>query len=122
LPDTWPNRTMYDRHAEAFFAAYAGQIAEVNARWSPEVGTPFFNGGASGNRAITYQLSFATPTFVVAQRCDVGGKLRDTVIANVARAQVGWVREPSFNFRNWMSGRSLAWSSEDNKVDAKTWA
>jgi hypothetical protein len=120
MPDNWPNRVLYDRHAEAWFSAYAAQIAAVNARWAPELGTPFFHGNSV--RAVNYMMHFVTPSLLTAQKCAIGGPNRDTVIANFCRARVGWIVEPTFNHRNFMAGRSFSWSSHTGSPDAKTWA
>lgn len=119
MPDGWPNRTLYDHHAQAYFSAYAAQIAAVNARWASDLGTPFFH--ANTPRAVNYMMHFVTPSLLTAQRCDIGGPSRDVFIESFCRARVGWIAEPSFNHRNFQSGRSFTWTSEDGTEDAKTW-
>lgn len=120
MPDSWPSRTLYDHHVEAYFSAYAAQIPAVNARWAPDLGTPFFH--ANTPRAVNYMMHFVTPSLLTAQRCGIGGPSRDVFIENFCRARVGWITEPTFNHRNFQSGRSFTWTSEDGTQDAKTWA
>jgi hypothetical protein len=120
LPDAWPNRVLYDRHAQAYFNAWAGQIASVHQRFAPELGTPFFDG--VNGKAVNYMMAFAIPSLVTAQRCDIGGPNRDVVIAEIARSRCGWITVPTFNHRNYMRGNSFRWVGLGGGPDAKNWA
>lgn len=122
LPDAWPNRARYSQHVQAFFNAYAAQTADIHAKFDPSLGTPWFSGTDSGRRAVTYQLHFNIPSFVRAQKCGVGGANRDAVIEEWVRGYCAWMSEPTFLFRNFMSGRSVARATENNATDAKSWA
>ncbi|MFQ3622436.1 MAG: Ig-like domain-containing protein, partial [Acetobacteraceae bacterium] len=119
LPDDWPNRVLYERHCEAYFNGYARQTQQWFTRWPEALGV-FFPQSPEGIHNTRWQNSFITPSFVIAQRLDIGGPNRDVFITGAMRAHTNWVTDPGFNHRLFLRGAQMPYRG--GGVDATTWA
>lgn len=126
LPDSWRNRTLYERHVAAFLNALAAEQQAQAARndWPVALmGIGLMSNVINPVREVVYMGHFIIPSLVRAQRCGIGpDAARQYIVETLARYRCSWYAESTYNHRRFMSSRPQAISNTTSTVFAQNWA